>query len=260
MSQEWEALAHDPEIAPLLDVNYMRHAERTSEAAEIATIERKLSDPVERKFLQNPGKLKQQNDRRKANLLAQSPPSDLRASQRDKLKKLEAVTQAFVSDNMPTAEQMRHNPPGAVDHHMAWDRAKKPALLCWKKVRILLNPDSDALDLANFERYRPANAATRNLFTDGQVPGQFALSDQAKANYDAIDWSSPEVAARIQALIDSGAVRVRLRGAPPAGKRQGLTVACGVEGCGAVYRGGFAKSNLARHTATKHGVREEVPA
>ena len=263
MAPEWEALAEDPEIKPLLGVNYMRHAERKSEAAEVDAIERKLSDPVERRFLQNAGKLKQQNDRRKANLAAQSPPTDLRASQRDKLAKLEAVTRDFVAENMPTAEQMRHNPPGAVDHHMAWERHAKRALLTWKNVRILLHPASDALDLANFERYRPSNAVTRNLFPDGQIPGQWALGPQAKANYDAIDWSSPEVAARIDELIERGLVKVRTRGAAhPKRGRAGASapLACPVTGCETVYRGGFAKSNLARHTAKAHGVREEVPA
>ena len=272
MAQEWEALANDPEVKPLLvrEVDgremtrtYLRHAERTSEGAEVASVERKLTDPVERRFLQNPGKLAQQNERRKKNLLAQSPPSDLRASQRDKLAKLETVTREFVRENMPTAEQMRHNPPGTVDHALAWDRAKKAALLCWKNVRILLNPDSDAVDLANFERYRPTNAATRELFTGAQIPGQFALSPQAKANYDTIDWTSPEVAGKIQELIDSGLVKVRVRGAPHpriAKPPSGIALTCAVEGCGVVYRGGFAKSNLARHTAMRHGVREEVPA
>ena len=272
MAAEWETLAEDPEIKPLLGVTYMRHAERTSEAAEIDGLERKLTDPVERKFLQNPGKLKQQNDRRKANLAAQSPPTDLRPAQRDKLAKLEAVTRDFVAENMPTAEQMRHNPPGAVDHHMAWERHAKRALLTWKNVRILLNPTSDALDLANFERYRPANVATRNLFTDGQIPGQFALGPQAKANYDAIDWSSPEVAGKIQELIDRGLVTIRVRGAArarsvPARVRSvetstdaAVPLTCTVDACGTVYRGGFAKSNLARHIAKAHAVREEVPA
>src|SRR3990167_620710 len=216
---EWETLANDPEVKPLLGVTYMRYAERQSEAAEVEGVERKLSDPIERRFLSNTGKLKQQNDRRKANLAAQSPPTDLRPSQRDKLAKLETVTREFVADNMPTAEQMRHNPPGAVDHHIAWDRHVKRALLCWKNVRILLNPTSDAVDLANFERYRPANAATRNLFPDGQVPGQWALSPQAKANHGLIDWESPEVAAKIQELVDSGAVKIRVRGAPHQAKR-----------------------------------------
>ena len=262
---EWETLANDPEVKPLLGVTYMRYAERQSEAAEVEGVERKLSDPVERKFLQNPGKLKQQNDRRKANLAAQSPPTDLRPSQRDKLMKLETVTRDFVADNMPTAEQMRHNPPGTVDHHIAWDRHAKRALLCWKNVRVLLNPTSDAVDLANFERYRPANAATRSLFTDGQIPGQFALSAQAKANYDAIDWSSPDVAARIQALIDSGQVKIHARGHRPrrgttTGAATAITLSCAVEGCEVVYRGGFARKNLARHMAKLHGVREEVPA
>lgn len=275
MGHEWEALARDSEIRPLLyhtmedgrevERTYLRHADRTSEAAEVALIDRKLTDPTERRFLRNPGKLAQQNERRKKNLLAQSPPTDLRPSQRDKLARLEAATRALCGENMPTAEEMRHNPPGIVDHQIAWQRLTKRAMLAWKNTRILLHPDSDAQDLANFERYRRANSATRNLYTDGQVPGQFALSDQAKANYDTIDWSSPEIAAHLQALIDSGAVKVRVGGAlrPRLAKRQdgtGTALTCAFEDCGVVYRGGFAKSNLARHTATKHGVREEVPA
>ena len=265
MAPEWEALANDPELKPLLAVNYLRYAERASEAAEIANLERKLAEPVERHLLQNPGKLKQQNDRRKANLLAQSPPSDLKASQRDKLRKLEAATCAFVAENMPTAEQMRHNPPGAVDHHMAWTRHTKVAHRTWQNVRVLLHPASDAVDLANFERYRPSNAATRNLFTDGQIPGQFALSPHAKPNYERIDFSTPEVAAEIQSLIDRGLIKIRSRGAPhphvtKARASDSASVACDVAGCEVAYRGGFGKSNLARHKAKAHGIREEVPA
>jgi hypothetical protein len=277
MPHEWEALAQDPDVKPLLtrEVDgrevtrtYLRHAERTTEAAEIETTERKLTDPVERRFLTNPGKLAQQNAQRRKNLMAQSPPTDLTVVQRDKLARLERETRAFVAENMPTAEQMRHNPPGAVDHHMAWDRHAKPALLVWKNVRLLLNPRSDAVDLANFERYRPANAATRSLFSDGQIPGQWALGPQAKAHYDDIDWSSPEVAAKIQSLLDSGAVTIRTRGAAhphaaPATATKApaaVTATCDIGDCGVSYRGGFGPANLRRHQAKDHGVREEVPA
>ena len=275
MAAEWESLAHDPDIRPLLfrtmedgrevERTYLRHAERQSEAQEVATVERKLIDPVERRFLQNPGKLKEQNDRRKKNLLAQSPPTELKPGQRDKLARLEAAACDLVRENMPTAEAMRHNPPGAVDHHMAWDRHTKPALLTWKNVRILLNPHSDAQDLANFERHRPGNAATRTLYTDAQIPGQWALPPAAKDNYDQIDWSSPEVAAKIQALIDSGAVTIRVRGATTvkngvAKAPVRVTARCDVEGCGVEYRGGFGPGNLRRHTAKAHGIPQEVPA
>lgn len=262
MVPEWESLAADPEVKPLLGVNYMRFAERQSEAAEVEATERKLTDPVERRFLQNPGKLKQQNDRRKQNLLAQSPPTDLKPSQRDKMRKLETVTRDFVAENMPTAEQMRHNPPGAVDHHIAWNRHAKRALLTWKSVRILLNSDSDALDLANFEVYRPANAATRNLFSDGQIPGQWALSPQAKENYDGIKWTDDDFAKEVErrgyTLVQRGTT-AQGRAAKPSKAPAAVTARCEVEGCGVEYRGGYGRANLKRHMATAH-VREEVPA
>lgn len=277
MAAEWEALANDPEIKPLLvrDVDgrevprtYMRHAQRANETAEVEALDRKLTDPVERRFLQNPGKLMQQNELRKKNLLAQSPPTDLRPSQREKLAKLERATRDVVAENMPTAEQMRHNPPGAVDHHMAWDRHTKPALLTWKSVRVLLNPHSDALDLCNFERYRPRNAATRELFTDGQIGGQFALSPQAKQNFDRIDFSSPEVAAGIQDAIDRGLITIRTSGAPAQGRAKPakarapmpVTATCGVEGCDVIGKGPLGPSNVRRHRAKAHGIREEVSA
>lgn len=272
MAHEWEALANDPEIRPLLvrkgqdgrdvPITYMRHAERQSEAEEIGAIDRKLADPVERKFLQNPGRLKQQNDRRKQNLLAQSPPTDLRPSQRDKLGRLEALTRDFVAENMPTAEQMRHNPPGAVDHHRAWDKATKPALLTWKRVRVLRHPDSDELDLCNFERYRPA-VATRNLFSDGQIPRKFALSNEAKANYDQIDWDSPDVQAQAEArgytLVRRG-TRAQGRARKETREPMAVTATCGIDGCSVAYRGPFGSSNLARHRLKAHGHVEEVSA
>lgn len=258
MPHEWETLAADPEIKPLLDVNYMRHAERQSEAGEIATIERKLTDPVERRFLQNPGKLQQQTERRKHNLQRQSPPDDLRPSQKDKLLKLEAVTRAFCRENMPTAEAMRHNPPGTVDHHIAWEAQCKPALIVWKRTMILLNPASPAMDLANFEKHRPS-AATRNLYPDGTIPGKFALSTAAKQNYDGIDWSSPPAAmvALIQDLVDRGFITVRGDRAYRPKPVSPAAQVCSEPGCGRVYRGKHARQSLAGHVKKAH-VREEA--
>lgn len=262
MPAEWENLANDPEIKPLLGVNYMRHAERKSESAEVEAIERKLTDPVERRFLQNPGKLKQQNDRRKANLAAQSPPTDLRPSQRDKLERLEILSKAFILDGpvpMPSYEQNRHNDAGAADYLRAWQSATKSAVLAWQATRILLHPGSDERDLANFHRYQPHEGSTRNLYVNAQIPGQFALSPQAKENYPAINWESPDVQAKIDELIERGLLKVRMRGA----SARPTAVCCPVEGCGSVYSGKSAHSNranLARHTKAKHGVREEVPA
>lgn len=268
---QWEALADDPELKPLLTrtvkdgpadatrevpINYMRFAQRESESREVAEIDRKLTDPVERRFLANPGKLKQQNDRRRANLLAQSPPTDLRSSQRDKLKRLEAETREYVRENMPTAEDMRHNPPGAVDHHRAWERATKRAMLTWKTARILLNPTSDATDLANFERYRPTAAQTRSLFTDAQISGQFALGPQAKANYDGIDWNSPDVAAEVERLIADGKVKVRVSGAPRPNGHAKAPKAKRV--MSAAQKAALARAQAS--LASKRAAREEVPA
>lgn len=65
---------------------------------------------------------------------------------------------------MPTQAEMRKTPTGAVDKHIAWERRNKQRLLEWKNIRLRLQASGavegakDAADVANFERFRPAEA------------------------------------------------------------------------------------------------------
>ena len=126
-------------------------------------------------------------------------------------------------------------------------------MLLLKSAGILLYQESDAKDLANFERYRPA-VPTRNLMTDALIPGQFALSPEAKANYDAIDWSSPEIAAKIQDLIARGAIRINTAARPSdlrvRGQR-GKVYECREHE--QIFSGPAAKVRWRRHMQQAHG-------
>jgi len=190
--QEIQALATDPEIQALVAKDYLPYWQRdpgnpSSRAREIVELERMLENPVTKP--KNPGQYLQRIKAQKHDLESQTPPP-LTAGQRDKIQKLVELCKASFQEGMLTQEEYRRNPPGAVDAHTAWDRAKKPHVLLYKRGMQLLHPHSEAMDLTNIEKFRPATP-TRNLHLDGQVPGVFALSAQAKAHYDEIDWPHP---------------------------------------------------------------------
>jgi hypothetical protein len=263
MTGEIQALASDPEIADLLKPNYLRHHQREEHRGEIEAIERQIADPVERKKLHNPGRLAQDVKRRRQVLESQSPPP-LTASQRDKIARLEKLVVADGREGMVSSEELRSRPPGVVDSHMAWQNGKKRSVLLFQRCRILLNPDSNAPDLCNFERFRPARPGSRELYTDSAIPRVWTLSEEAKANYEAIDWTSPEVAAKIQELVDQGKIRINTgvrRGALRQRRHTGPSFECNLGACsGRPFHGPMAKSNFERHQASAHKDVVEVSA
>ena len=62
-------------------------------------------------------------------LEANSPRDDLSAETRDALYRRSQSLEASIVQGMPTREEMRRNPVGAVDKHRRWDRAHKAKVL-----------------------------------------------------------------------------------------------------------------------------------
>ena len=71
---------------------------------------------------------------------------------------------------MPSQEEMRKSPPGAVDKHMKWERRNKENITRWKNNRLRLNAGSEETEIANLERFRP-RASTLSM-DNAQIPGQ----------------------------------------------------------------------------------------
>ena len=259
MNAQIAALTSDPEIAPLLKPSYMKKGLRDEHAAEIQGIERQLADPAERKKLHNPGRLQQDVQRRRRNLEAQTPPP-LTPSQRDKVARLNRAVIEDAREGMLSQEELRARPPGVVDRQTAWQEAKKRSVILFKRTQQLLHPDSDARDLCNFEQFRPARPGSRELFTDGGRPRNFALSPEAKANYDGIDFSSPEVQADLQRLIDEGKIRVNLKAKESERRKPKSTAGSDCRYCARPFHGGFHKQNRERHEAKCEQRRDLVGA
>jgi hypothetical protein len=82
-----------------------------------------------------------------------------------------------IAAGMPSSEEMRRNPPGAVEKHMAWEKRAKQKIARWKHVGLRLEVGGDVpADLAvpgasiNIEVLRQ-HRSNRDLSMDGaQIP------------------------------------------------------------------------------------------
>lgn len=75
-----------------------------------------------------------------------------------KAVKREYALREKILEGMPSQEEMRKSPAGAVGKHMAWEKRVKPFLAEWKNIKLRLGVGSTDPDLANFERFRPTSS------------------------------------------------------------------------------------------------------
>ncbi len=125
--------------------------------------------------------------------LAEETPPDITREQENRLAKIEKdLRTQIASDGMPSHEEMRRAPDGAVGKHMRWEKRNKKALLRWKNVMLTLSKGSSDPDIANFERHRPHDSTIgMHSAQIGKDQDAYSFpSEQFKANYDNINWSA----------------------------------------------------------------------
>ena len=142
----------------------LRPEQLQSALAEKQSLEAKLASP----HIQSKGEVAKQLRRLDTQLREQTPIA-FQGKEKDAAVRLEQELREAILQGMPSQEEMRKNPHGAVDKHMDWDRRNKDRLLMWKNVQLRLNAGSPDTSVANFEKFRP-RASTLNM--DGaQVSG-----------------------------------------------------------------------------------------
>jgi len=132
----------------------LRPAQLADAREERDGLERKLRSP----HIQDKGEVARQIRRLDASLVAQTP-TPFTDREKDAAVRLEASLRAQILDGMPSQEEMRKAPPGAVEKHMRWEKANKAALLQWKNLQLRMNAGSDDGSVANFERHRPVGSS-----------------------------------------------------------------------------------------------------
>ena len=167
---------------------YMTHTEKESKQSELERIEETLS----------PGNVGSsaitQEGRANLHKYRQYLRSDLEENvapevPRQAVDDLVAAERALaeeISEGMLPHEVMRRNPPGSVSHHIKWREKLGDKIFAWKNLRRMLNPDDTSEDVANVEMLRKSSArldGAPTFVADAQIPGVFAMTPQAKANW-----------------------------------------------------------------------------
>lgn len=146
----------------LTKVNYLRPQQERELEHNVAQLEKSIADPqVAKASGVDMGALQQQLRNEKHMLESQRAPT-VSGEDLDNLVKTEVRLREELLVGMPSQEEMRRNPPGAVGKHMGWEKRNKLKLIAWKNAQLILNKGTDDPDVANFERFRPT-VSTLNI-------------------------------------------------------------------------------------------------
>jgi hypothetical protein len=157
--------------------------ERTVEERE--TLKKQLQNPA----IEDKGPVMTQL-RNLEKTFAMQAPKAFQGWEIDAAVKEEKALREKMLDGMPSHEEMRKNPPGAVDKHMAWEKKNKPLLERWKNIKLRLNVGNPAEDIANFEMYRPRQS-TLNM-DNAQISGSMTFLPPEGAG-SAVTFSSAQI-------------------------------------------------------------------
>ena len=129
--------------------------------------------------------------------LESQTPVPYRGQDLDTAVSRESQLREEILNGMPSQEEMRKSPPGAVGKHIAWEKANKEKLLKWKEIRLRLNTGSSDPDIANFERFRPK---TSSLSMDNAaIPGQkYFMPPNTQAYNEGYEKVFGEVSQKIE--------------------------------------------------------------
>jgi hypothetical protein len=171
---------------------------RPSEVEECETDLRELNAVIENsRYVSTPVNLRQVNEAKRAieKRLEQAPP-EITAKQRDKVSKRIAALEEEIKVGILSHEEIRRNPPGAVEQNLRWQKANQQRIFEWKNFQLALHkgaPQEYLSDRLNVARLRPS---TSHLDMNGaQIPVTTTYSfptQKYQEGYDLIDWNRDE--------------------------------------------------------------------
>lgn len=112
-----------------------------------------------------------------------------------------------ISQGMLSQEEMRKNPPGAVDKHRAWEKRNMADIEEWQNIQRRLNAGNDDRESASIEQFRPT-MSTMNM-DNAQIAGKLIFLPPAGAGQPVVFTSeqlalleqlSPEIREKLGSL------------------------------------------------------------
>ena len=180
----------------------LRPAQLDEARNQVKIAEAKLTNPA----IQDKGEARRQLIRGRQTLEAQTPKAPVDAAEEGRMVARSRQLLDTVLAGMPSQEEMRKAPPGAVDKHMGWEKRNKPAILEWKNLQLRLRPGER--EAANLERHRPVSSTLSmdNAVIQGQnfhIPaGVGATVTFSDAELDLCDALKPGLRETVGAMTN----------------------------------------------------------
>ena len=133
---------------------------------EIKSLEAKLSNPL----IEDKGMVRKQLLNAQRITAEQTPQPPATGEEEGRMVSRGKALLSKILDGMPSQEEMRKSPPGAVTKHMQWEARNKPLIQEWKNIQLRLTAGSGDRDAANLEKFRPVTS-TLNM-DNAQIPGK----------------------------------------------------------------------------------------
>lgn len=154
--------------------------------SEIKAAEAKLQSP----HIEDKGEVLKQLRRLKHSFETQVPRPPVDGEEEGRMVERSKHLLAEILVGMPSQEEMRKSPPGAVDKHMAWEKRNKLKILEWKNLQIRLSHGEEK-EAANLERHRPIGSSLN--MDNAYIPGKMFFMPPAGAGL-SVAFSGEQIA------------------------------------------------------------------
>lgn len=189
----------------------LRPDQVTRAKAEIESLEKKLNN----KHIEDKGEVRRQLQRAKRDFDSQVPQPPQDAAEEDRMVKRAKQLVTEFTVGMPSQEEMRKAPPGAVDKHMAWEKRNKKRISEYKHIMLRLTAGSEDHSAANIEKHRPV-ASSLNM-DNAHIPGkQFFMPETAgpsvvfsEEQLAVIESVSPDIRKQLASLDNATRSQVK---------------------------------------------------
>ena len=122
---------------------------------EVKSLEAKLSNPL----IQDKGEVGKQLRRARTMLEMQTPRPPESGEEEGRMVARSKELLSDILQGMPSHEEMRKAPPGAVDKHRSWEKRNKAKILEWKNLQLRMTAGTGDREVANLERHRPKTSS-----------------------------------------------------------------------------------------------------
>src|SRR3990167_10812588 len=167
----------------------LRPAQIEDTKSEIKALESKLQSP----HIEDKGEVAKQLRRVTKSFEEQLPRPPVDGEEEGRMISRSRDLLNDVLRGMPSQEEMRKAPPGAVDKHMGWEKRNKQKIMEWKNLQLRLRPGER--EAANLERHRPVGSTLS--MDNAAVPGKMIYIPE---NVGATVTFSDEEMGHIKAL------------------------------------------------------------